>query len=97
MGIGLCRNFDSFEEFEKIKKECGCIKCDCDAFSQDSYHKGCHTYGLFDQEGDTTNSNESGGLYDESTGPSINGSHSRKNAKMTFEDFEFLNLALEIP
>ncbi len=56
------------DEVLKMKKECGCKTCDCE-LSQDTYHTGCHTFGLFDQEGDQTNSTESGGLYDESTGP----------------------------
>ncbi len=52
----------------ELQKLCGCSVCDCE-LSQDTYHKGCHTFGLFDQEGDQTNSTESGGLYDESRGP----------------------------
>jgi hypothetical protein len=52
----------------ELWKLCGCSACDCE-LSQDTYHKGCHTFGLFDQEGDQTNSTESGGLYDESKGP----------------------------
>ncbi len=57
-------------EYMKIRRDCGCKTCDCDALSQDSYHKGCHTLGLHDQEDDSTNSTESGGLYDEARGPS---------------------------
>lgn len=52
----------------ELKKECGCSTCDCE-LSQDTYHKGCHTFNLFDQENDQTNSSESGGLYDEAKGP----------------------------
>ena len=33
------------------------------------YRSGCHTYNLHDQEGDSTNTTESGGLYDEAFGP----------------------------
>lgn len=57
----------SWEEYLSIRSACGCAKCDCDALSQDSYRKGCHTFGLFDQENDSTNTLESGG-YDESIG-----------------------------
>jgi len=33
------------------------------------YRDGCHPYNLHDQEGDSTNTTESGGLYDEAFGP----------------------------
>lgn len=59
-----------FEQKEVLvlKKECGCKKCDCE-LSQNTYHTGCHTFNLFNQGGDQTNSTKSGGLYDESVGP----------------------------
>lgn len=92
MGTKKCSVLNS-SELKKLKEECGCVTCDCDAGSQDSYHKGCHTYGLFDQEGDASNSNGSGGTYDESKGPSIKGRHNRKiKAGMTMEEFEFLHM-----
>ncbi len=90
MGTKKCSVLNS-SELKKLKEECGCVTCDCDAGSQDSYHKGCHTYGLFDQEGDASNSNGSGGTYDESKGPSIKGHHKRK-AGITMEEFEFLHI-----
>lgn len=77
------------QEFLEYQKECGCITCDCDAFSQMSYHKGCHTFNLFDQEGDQTNSTESGGLYDESTGPKLKAGG---KSDMTMEEWEYLHM-----
>jgi hypothetical protein len=80
-------------EFKKLQEKCGCVTCDCDAGSQDSYHKGCHTYGLFDQEGDASNSNESAGVYDESEGPTIKGKYSKgQENNMSMEEFEFLHM-----
>ncbi len=79
----------SKEEYVMIRTECGCITCDCDALSQDSYHKGCHTFGLFDQENDMTNSSESGGFYDEAEGfkPAQN--------QQQREDFEFFPIVVK--
>jgi hypothetical protein len=57
--------------------------------SQDSYHKGCHTFGLFDQEGGMTNSSEAGGLYDEAVG-----FKSLKNQQQQ-EDLDFFSLAID--
>jgi hypothetical protein len=80
-------------EFKEFKRICGCKTCDCDAFSQDSYHKGCHTYELFDQEKDSSNSNESGGIYDESEGPLVRGKHKKnEESGMSMEEFEFLHM-----
>lgn len=59
--------YESCEVLE-LKKQCGCNTCDCE-LSQDTYHKGCHTFNLFDQENDQTNSTGSGGLYDDQFGP----------------------------
>jgi hypothetical protein len=61
----------SERDYMTIRTDCGCTTCDCDALSQYSYHEGCHTFGLFDQEGDATNLTESGGLYDESKGSPV--------------------------
>ena len=62
-------------ENAELKKLCGCTKCDCE-LSLDDYHKGCHSFNLHDQFGDSTNSTESGGLYDEEFGPQEKGKFS---------------------
>lgn len=77
----------SKEDYIALRTECGCTTCDCDALAQDSYHKGCHTFGLFDQENDMTNSSESGGNYDEAIGY-----RPQKNQQRE-EDFEFYSIA----
>lgn len=77
----------SKEDYVALRTECGCTTCDCDALSQDSYHRGCHTFGLFDQENDMTNSSESGGNYDEAIGY-----RPQKNQQRE-EDFEFYSIA----
>lgn len=77
----------SKEDYLQIRRDCGCDKCDCDALSQDSYHKGCHTFGLFDQEDDATNSLESGGNYDEAKGP-----QPKKNIPQ-IENLEFFSIS----
>lgn len=75
------------QEMEMFRKFCGCNVCDCE-LSQSIYHEGCHTYGLFDQENDATNSTESGN-YDESFGPKIKG---RNTLLIDQEELDFIHL-----